>query len=119
MTLAHPRGRIFQDKLADSPERVVLWQAPAPLRGGLGPTACPAPKGGPQGGVHACGGVGASLTDFFDDFARRHLVGVAADAATRQQVLHCGILGRFFFCVLRRTILVAAAAGKQGERKNK
>lgn len=27
-----PRGGIFQDKPADSPERVALWQAPVPRR---------------------------------------------------------------------------------------
>lgn len=51
MTLALTRGGIFQDKLADSPERVALWQAPVPRRwpeGGHSLAAIPnlQPRGG-------------------------------------------------------------------------
>lgn len=47
MTLALTRGGTFQDKLADSPERVALWQAPVPRRwpgGGHSLAAMPNPQ---------------------------------------------------------------------------
>lgn len=45
--------------------------------------------------VHARRSVGARLADLFDDLLGRNLVGVAADATTRQQVLHGRIHSRF------------------------
>jgi len=64
--------------------------------------------------VHARGGVSACLADFFNDLARRNFVGVAADAATRQQVLHGGVHGGFVFVFfLGVCFLLAATANEQ------